>query len=147
MTDSKLRLRIITPELIKVDEDVDMVIMRATNGDMGIMPGHEPRSAALQYGILRIFNGAAERRMAVFGGLAAVQGNVLTILTGDAEWPEDVDHARAKADLEHAELRMRERTSDIELQHDQLLFRRALVRVEVSSYAFDNEDDIEEPKE
>ena len=143
----QLRLRIITPELTKVDEDVDMVIMRATTGDMGILPGHEPRCAVLRYGIIRIFNGSQERRIAVFAGMASIERDVLTIITGGAEWPEDVDRARAQTDLEQAEMRLRERTSDIELQHDQLLFRRALVRIEVSSYAFDDEENADEPRE
>jgi len=147
LTAKKVRLRIVTPELIKVDEDVDMVIMRSTMGDMGVLPGHEARSAVLKYGILRILSGDVERKIAVYGGLAAIENNVLTILTSGAEWPEDVDRARAEADLEHAERRLRERTDDIEIQHDQVLFRRALVQIEISSYAFDSEGDGGEGKE
>ena len=56
MTEKKLRLQIMTPAEKKVDEDVNMVIMRCTTGDMGILPGHEPHSAVLDYGILRILN-------------------------------------------------------------------------------------------
>jgi len=136
----KLRLRIIMPERVKVDEEVDMVIMRCTTGDMGILPGHERRSAALTFGILRILNDDVERRIAVYGGLAAVEGGVLTILTHDAEWPEEIDRAVAESDLERAERRLRERTDDIGIQHDQVHLRRALVRVEVSSYSFEDED-------
>jgi len=140
----KMRLRIITPAQIKVDEDADMVIMRCTTGDMGVLPGHEPHAAALTYGILRIINGGVERRIAVYGGLAAIQDNVLTILTNDAEWPEDVDRARAEADREQVERRLQERVDDIEIQHDQVLLRRALVQIEVSSYTLANKDELEE---
>ena len=129
----KLRLRIIMPDMVKVDADVDMVVMRTTTGDMGVMPGHEPRSAALRFGILRIFDGGVERRIAVYGGLAAVRDGVLTVLTHDAEWPEDIDRAAAESELEHAERRLREREDDIGIQHDQVLLRRALVQIEVSS--------------
>jgi len=140
----KVRLRIVTPEQIKVDEDIDMIIMRCTTGDMGVLPGHEARSAALRYGILRIFNGGVERRIAVYGGLAVVRDDVLTILTSDAEWPEDVDRVRAEADREHAERRLRERADDIEIQHDQILLRRALVQIEVSSFNYTDEGESDE---
>ena len=134
VAEKKVRLRIITPDEIKFDENVDMIVMRCATGDMGILPGHEPLSAALTYGILRILSGGEERRLAVFGGLAEVQNNVITILTNLAEWPEDIDRARALADVEHAERRLKERVDDIEIQDDQVLLRRALVRIEVSSY-------------
>ena len=133
MAAKKLRLRIITPEQIKVDEDVDMVIMRCTTGNMGVLPGHEAYSAALKNGVLRILDGGTERRIAIYGGFASTQNSVLTILTNGAEWPEDVDRTRVEADREHAERRLRERTDDIDIQHDQVLLRRALVQMEICS--------------
>ena len=143
MAAKKLRLRIITPAHIKVDEDVDMVIMRCTTGDMGVLAGHEAHSAALVYGTLRILNQGAERRVAVHGGVASIRNNVLTILTNDAEWPEDIDRALAEADREAAERRLQEKADDLEIQHDQVLLRRALVQIEVSSYT---PDSVEEPE-
>ena len=134
MAAKKIRLRIVTPAHAKVDEEVDMVIMRATSGDMGVLPGHEARSAALSYGILRLLNKGIERWIAVYGGVASIQNDVLTILTDDAEWPEDIDRARAEADREEAERRLQERADDIELKHDQVLLRRALVQIEVSAF-------------
>ena len=140
MAENKVHIRIITPEEVKVDEPADLVIMRCTTGDMGVLPGHEPRSAVLNYGALRIITGRLERRIAVYGGLATIQDDVLTVLAHDAEWPEDIDIDRANTDREHAEQRLQERTDDIELQNDQLLLRRALVQIEVSSYTIDQSD-------
>ena len=77
----------------------------------------------------------------MYGGLAVMQDNVLTVLTNDAEWPEEIDHSRAKADREHLERRLQEKTDDIEIQNDQVLLRRALVRIEVSSSAFTQQDE------
>ena len=144
MPDKKVRLRIVTPEQVKVDEDASMIIMRCTTGNMGILPGHEAYSVALDYGILRILRDDVERKIAIYGGLASIQNDVLTILTHDAEWPEDIDRARAEADREHAERRLQERTDDIEIQHDQVLLRRALVQIEVSSHLFDSKDEDED---
>ena len=134
MPAGKIHLRVVTPQETKVDEEADMVIMRSVTGDMGILPGHQPVSTVLDYGVLRILNGDSEHRLAVFGGIAEVQDSAVTILTSMAEHPEDIDRARAEADRERAEQRLRESEDDVEIQSDQVLLRRSLVRIEVSSY-------------
>jgi len=140
----KVRLRIVTPAHVKVDEEVDMVIMRATSGDMGVLPGHEARSATLSYGIMRIFNKGVERWIAVYGGVASIKNDVLSILTNDAEWPEDIDRARAEADRQEVERRLQEKADGIEMKQDQVLLRRALMQIEVSKYRLDIKEEAAE---
>ena len=139
-------MRIVTPEKCKIDEDVELVVMRATNGDMGILSGHEARSAVLAIGALRIMNEGVERRIAVYGGLASVANNVLTILTNDAEWPEEINRARADEDREQAQRRLQERTDDIIIQEDLVLLRRALVQIEVSSFPYEDKPKTHDEK-
>jgi len=134
MAAKKLRLQIATPENLKFDEDVEMVIMRCITGDMGILPNHQPISAILDLGVLRIIDGEIERRMAVFGGLAQVMDNTVTILANDAQWPEDIDIAFVESERERMRLRSQEDLDDLEIQRDQVLMRRTLVQIEVSSY-------------
>ena len=135
MATEKLRLRIATQENIKFDEDVNMVIMRCITGDMGILPKHEAYSAILDFGVLRILNDVTEeRRMAVFGGMAQVRDNTVTILANDAQWPEDIDIALVEAEYEKAQRRIQESVDDLEIQKDQVVLRRTLVQIEVSSY-------------
>ena len=141
MTDKKIRLRIITPFLTKVDEDVNMVVLRCLTGDWGVLPGHAPYSAVLKYGALRMMDGDGERMIAVYGGIAAIKDNVLTVLTSEADWPDEIDLAAARTDYEQAEQRLRERTDDIEMQYDRVRIRRALVQIEISTYSISKQDD------
>jgi len=134
MATKKLRLRIATPENVKYDEDADMVIMRCITGDMGILPDHESCSAILDFGSMRIRSGDDERRMAVFGGMAQVRDNVVTVLANDAQWPEDIDISLVEAERDKAMRRMQENVDDLQIQKDQVLMRRTLVQIEVSSY-------------
>ena len=131
---SKFHLRIATPENVKYDEETEMVILRCITGDMGILAGHEATSAILDYGVLRIINGEEERRMAVFGGIAQVNDNKLTILTNDAQWPEDIDMAFVEAERERMARRSQESLDDLQIQRDQILMRRTLVQMEVSTF-------------
>ena len=134
MAKDRLRLRVATPEKVKYDREADMVIMRCITGDMGILPYHEACSAILDYGVLRIINGEDERRMAVFGGIAQVLDNNVTVLANDAQWPEDIDIALAEAERDRTARRLQEDVDILELQKDQIRMRRSLVQIEVSSY-------------
>jgi len=131
---NKLHLRITTPESVKYDDVADMVVMRCITGDMGILANHEPTSAILDYGVLRILNDDEERRMAVFGGVAQVRDNVLTVLANDAQWPEDIDVAFVESERDRMARRSKESADDLELQRDQVVMRRTLVQIEVSAY-------------
>jgi len=139
----KLQLRILTSTSIKVDEPVDMVIMRCVYedmgkdsavGDIGILPGHMPMSALLGISPLRIISEDNERILAVFGGVVNVRNDVVTLMTEKAEWPEEIDLAQAKALREAAENARAALESDTELRSNQINLRRALVEIEVSSY-------------
>jgi len=139
----KLHLRIATPDNIKYDEDAEMVIMRCITGDMGILADHEATSAILDYGILRIFNDDEERRMAVFGGIAQVGDNNVSILANDAQWPEDIDMAFVTAERERLERRCQESADDLTIQRDQVIMRRTLVQMEVSTFPLVSRTDRE----
>jgi len=134
MAKEKLHLRVATPDRIKYDRDADMVIIRCITGDMGILPKHEACSAILDYGVLRIINGEEEQRMAVFGGLAQVRDDFITILANDAQWPEDISVSDAEAERDRAARVIQETADAIELQKEQVAMRRTLVQIEVSAY-------------
>ena len=140
MPDKKVHLQVITPLGIKTERDVDMVIFRATTGDMGILPGHEAVSAVLDLGVMRVFDYSEddESYMAVFGGLAEVKDNNVTIITSLAETPEEISRSRAEEDYQMAEERIRE-GRDEDYMADQytghVRMRRSMVRIEVSSYS------------
>jgi len=142
--EKKIHLRVITPTQTKVDQTVDMVVMRATSGDLGVLPDHEPYLCALSDGVLRLLNGRRERRLAVFGGIAEIGGDAVTILTEEAHWPGDIDQDRAKETREHLERQIQEKTDNLEILRDQILLRRALVKLDVSSFRLDSELEDEE---
>jgi len=142
----KLHLRIATPDTVKYDEEAEMIIMRCISGDMGILANHEPTSAILDYGVLRILNGNVERRMAVFGGIAQIGDNKVTILANDAQWPEDIDIAFVEAERERLERRSQEDIDDLALARDQVVMRRTLVQIEVSTFPLISRADRSEDK-
>ena len=133
MANNKFRLRIITPTEVKIDEEVEMVVVRCTTGEMGIMANHESWSMPLDYGIARILGeDSEERRIAIFGGFAVVHENVMTITTPSARLPKDIDLAQAEADRDNARRDLQEKTDKLEIQSIQLKLKRSLIEIESS---------------
>jgi len=130
----KVRLRITTPNVVKYVADVDMVILRATTGDIGIMAHHVPEAVILDDGVMRILNDGAEFRVAVFGGIAQVRNNRVTVVANEVQFPEEIDRAFAEMERARIERRIKENADGLDIQRDQVLMRRTLVQIEVSSY-------------
>ena len=57
-----LRLEIVTPEAKAYSEDVEMVVLPGTDGELGVYPQHVPVLTTLKPGELRVFKGGAAKR-------------------------------------------------------------------------------------
>lgn len=130
----KINLKITTPRGEKFTEEADLLIMRCADGDLGVLPGHAPVSSVLGDGILHIFNNGAEKKLAVFGGIAEIGDHGVNIFSTIVQPPEEIDLERARIDREKAEAAMQEESERLQLQNAQALLRRSLVRIEVSSH-------------
>jgi F-type H+-transporting ATPase subunit epsilon len=98
-----LRLRIVTPERLLLDEDVDEVTAPGVVGEFGVLPNHTTFLSALQPGRLLYKRGGQTQAMAISGGFAEVINNVMTVLTDSAELPGEINVERARAALQRAE--------------------------------------------
>ena len=139
----KVHLRVLTPKATKVDETVDMVIMRCTNGDMGVLPGHETHLCVLADGVLRMMQGRRERRVAVFGGVAEVRDDQVSILTEEAYWPHEIDSKQVEQERDDLQRKLQEEKDEAGDQNNQALLKRALIKIEVSEYSEAHEADEE----
>ncbi len=129
---NKIRLDIVTPERIVYSENVNMVIARATDGDLGILPGHAPLVAGMDIWPLRILNDDGERQISVCGGFIEVRPEKVTILASCAELPEEIDVKRAEAARTRAEGRIKSAAPDIDMTRAEAALRRAIIRLRVA---------------
>jgi F-type H+-transporting ATPase subunit epsilon len=81
------------------------VLARTTEGEIGILPGHEPMLAQLEdAGVVRI--DSTEGRpltVAVHGGFLSVTAETVSVLAEYAELAEEIDVSRARSALDRAE--------------------------------------------
>ena len=139
LTDNKkIKLNITTPRGVKVSEEADLLIMRAIDGNLGVLAGHEPVSAILGEGILQIFNDGVEKKLAVFNGIVEINDTDVNIMSTIAQLPGEIDLERAEQDRREAEASL-EASEEVQIQSLQVVLRRSLVRIEVSLH-LDDED-------
>jgi F-type H+-transporting ATPase subunit epsilon len=80
-----------------------MVVVKTVEGEIGIMPGHEPVLALLVDGIVRVHLPGGERQIAaVHQGFFSVDSDNVAILAETAELSSEIDVKRAEAALERA---------------------------------------------
>jgi F-type H+-transporting ATPase subunit epsilon len=79
------------------------IVAKTTEGEIGIMPGHEPMLSLLVDGLVRIEPVDGEKVVvAVHGGFAAMDSDNVRILAETAELSTDIDVDRAKMALDRA---------------------------------------------
>ncbi|MDR0957622.1 MAG: ATP synthase F1 subunit epsilon [Clostridiales bacterium] len=130
------RFTLLTPTRKLAEQDVVNVIFRAETGDVGILAGHEPIITTLGYGSVRVFDKeGTETVFTAFGGFAEMDdNNNLRIMSDKAERADEIDVERAKSAAERSRRAQAEKTDALAIRKAELAFRRAQVRLEVSSY-------------
>lgn len=126
-----IRLEIVTPERSVYNKAVEMVIARATDGEIGIMAGHAPLIAGLAIAPLRIKTEEGEEQLAIIGGFIEVQPDLVTILAATAETAEEIDAKRAQEAKERAEGRLKTGGPDLDVARAEIALLRALARLRV----------------
>ena len=130
-----LTLEVVTPEREVVRESVTEVQVPGLTGYLGILPGHTPLLTELGIGPLTYKKGSTTGYVAVIGGLAEILPERVTVLAEAAERSEDIDAARARADLSEAEKRLSSGTSDPKTDWDALLKSVASARARLEAAA------------
>lgn len=124
-------LRIITPDRVFYENQVEMVEFNTTEGEIGVLPGHIPLTVILKPGILNITEGEVDREAALHAGFAEILPDQVTILAEIIEWPEEIDEKRAEAAKERAEERLRTKTPETDIMRAETALQRAMARIQV----------------
>src|SRR6266566_5185255 len=103
-----LKLEIVTPETKIYSEDVDMVTLPGSEGELGVYPRHVPLLTALKPGELRVIKDGRETSMAVGEGFIEIKADAVSVLTDMALESTSIDEAAAEAAVARAQAAMKE---------------------------------------
>jgi F-type H+-transporting ATPase subunit epsilon len=85
MAEGKLEVHVVTPEQEVWSGDADMVVVTASDGQLGVLPGHAPLLALLGQGPLKITAGGQEINAQVDSGFLHVANDRVEVLAEHAD--------------------------------------------------------------
>jgi len=133
-----LELHIVTPEGEVVRGPVQSVVLPGTEGDFGVLPGHERFLAPLRIGEIEV------KRMdgqvyygAIAGGFVEISDDHVVVMVDACERAENIDVARAQRAKAHAEEALeslkRETADSTSFRVQEHALQRALIRIQVAA--------------
>ncbi|HEY2620209.1 MAG TPA: ATP synthase F1 subunit epsilon [Acetobacteraceae bacterium] len=127
-----VNLEIVTPDRLLLSRPVDMVVIPASEGDMGVLEGHAPTIVMLRGGIIALYEGErVTDQMYVAGGFAEVTPERCTVLANEVMAPGDLARDEGERRLAAAEEALAQvETSDVvgeEMALERVQSARALI--------------------
>jgi F-type H+-transporting ATPase subunit epsilon len=130
----KIRLRVVTPSRLVLDEEVDEVTAPGELGEFGVLPNHIAFLSTLVPGEMTYKQGVNKTTLAISGGYAEVLDNVMTVLAPAAEFASEIDVARAQRAKDRAEQQLAElNREEKDWEIAEAALQRAHVRLQVAS--------------
>ena len=127
-------LKIVTPDGVKFDGEVEQLIVRTTTGDIGFLAGHVNCVAPLGMGRASIQIDGKKHYGACIGGMVSVMNGHANLVPTTFEWAEEIDADRAEGSYQRAKKTIDDKSnSDTDILLAKARLRRALVRKGVVS--------------
>ncbi|MBI2634774.1 ATP synthase F1 subunit epsilon [Candidatus Peregrinibacteria bacterium] len=130
---NKMEFKIVTPEKIIYDGQVDSVTFPAVGGEITVLAGHIPLVSAIRPGELKIKKNGNVEYFSVMKGVLEIDGKSMMLLTDAAERAEEIDEKRAEEAREKAKKLMADKRQDKEGYADAVAYmEKALSRLRVA---------------
>ncbi|MEK7128529.1 MAG: ATP synthase F1 subunit epsilon [Patescibacteria group bacterium] len=135
----QLKLKIVTPERLVLEEMADQVSIPTTEGEITVLPDHIPLIAGLKSGDVVAFVNGEHVPMAVVGGFVEIKknGNDVTEVAVLADFAEHVSEfsdekiSQAKARAEELKKQL-ENKDHVDFEHFEAELERSLTRVKIA---------------
>jgi F-type H+-transporting ATPase subunit epsilon len=97
-----LKLEIVTPEKVAYADDVDSVVLPATEGEMGALAMHSSLLTQMNAGEIIVTKGGTKHYLAVGEGFVSVDQASVKVMTDMALAWEAIDESAAEAAVQRA---------------------------------------------
>ncbi|MBP6948487.1 MAG: ATP synthase F1 subunit epsilon [Candidatus Pacebacteria bacterium] len=132
-----LKLKVVTPDKVLVDEIVDNVSIPTTTGMVTVLNKHIPLVSTIKAGEMTIRKGGSDIGYAVYKGLVNVRLHTkglteVVVLLEKGESVEELDHDRAQEALARAKAMAEEKEDDVDFGIFEGLVEKEVNRVRVA---------------
>ena len=107
---AKLKLEIVTPEGRAYQDDVDMVVLPGSDGELGVYPAHAPLMTQLAPGEMRIFKDGKQTELVVGSGFAEITQTQVSVLTDSALEDIAIDEKITEEAIRRAEASLKDKS-------------------------------------
>jgi F-type H+-transporting ATPase subunit epsilon len=98
-----MEVELVAPDRIVWSGEAEFVLARTTEGDIGILPNHEPMLGVLVEHPVKVKrSGEDELVVAVLGGFISVTRDKVSILAESVEMPDEIDASSARSEYDEA---------------------------------------------
>ena len=131
-----LKLMILTPSKIEVDEEVQQVFTETVNGKVEFLANHAPIILSTKDCIIEYTNISGERKkLFTSSGVINLKNNELVLCCDAAETSEEIDLNRAEEAKERAEKRLSDKTK-VDVARAEAALARAMTRIKFKNGNF-----------
>ena len=133
MAEKTIHFKIITPEKIVYEDDVDAIYAQGTAGSFGVLPNHIPFMSSLAVDTAKVEKNGETKVFSIIGGAFQFKNNEAIILTEVAECGSDIDTARAQLAKERAEAKIASAETQRDIKIANAALARAMARLKAAS--------------
>ena len=123
-------LRIITPERVFFEGEVEMLELNTTEGEMGIYRNHVPMTVIVSPGVMVMTLPEGEKKAALHAGFVEILQDRVTVLAELIEWPNEIDLERAENAAQRARERIAARGDDVDMDRAEAALKRSIARIQ-----------------
>lgn len=124
-----MKCKVITPERLFYEGDVEMVEMNTTEGEIGVYEKHIPMTLIVAPGVLTITEKSGKKEAALHAGFVQILEDSVTILAEAVEWPDEIDRQRAEEAKKRAEVRLNSHDDSVDYLRAELALKKAVCRI------------------
>ena len=124
-------LKIVTPKGIYKEAKIEILNIRTTSGQIGILANHIPLASGIEISEMNFIEDGERKKYAIAGGFVYMNGKEATIIANAIESPEEIDLRRATEAKERAEKRLT--SNEYDLKRAEVALKRALTRIQVKT--------------
>ena len=125
----KFELIVNTPDRQFYHDDVNMVELVTSEGEIGVYAEHIPLTAVIVPGVMKIHEDGQVKKAAVHGGIIEILKDKVTVLAEVAEWHEEIDVNRANEAMIRAERRIKSGEANIDMVRAEAALKRSMARL------------------
>jgi F-type H+-transporting ATPase subunit epsilon len=103
---------LVSPERLLLSEQVDAVVIPASDGEMTVLALHAPSMTTLRPGVVTVMRQGNAERFVVFGGFADITPESCTLLAESAVRVAELDRAQLERSIQNAREDVRDAKDD-----------------------------------